>query len=165
MELVRKVKVQNMTRGTVTYLVDNKGVRRTFKPKTPMNVPFEELEEALFDPGVAVMFSTGMLAVMDEKDSVDLGLKGEDGIVETIVADEKTILNLLKGENGAFFTFMQNASVAARNSAVQLAIENEITDKAKAKIIKDIANADIVKTILRKREEEEEEKAIPETRN
>ena len=94
----RYVEIKNATRGELVYRLPSLRVRRSFLPGMTMKVSFDELREGLWDYGVRTMFRLGYLRCVDDKDSVDLGLKEEIGDIANSVcsSDIATIINIVK---------------------------------------------------------------------
>jgi hypothetical protein len=148
------VKVKNITKGGVVYLLPDRHVKRSWEPRNIKQVPFDELEEALFVEGIAVMFKEGLLKVMDDQDAIDLGLLGGDApMITQNVAEEDEVLKMLKGSPVEFYKFLKNAAPATKELVVRTAIDHEITDATITGYIrKCCGGVDILRAVLNARD-------------
>lgn len=82
--------VTNLIGGTVFYIVPGETRERTWKGKdSKQRVPFEELENCVYDPEVKALFERGYLYIDDKSCRIELGLESGDPEVQTGL---KTIL-------------------------------------------------------------------------
>lgn len=71
----RMVKVQNMVNKTVSVKKPEYGINRRWTQKGQIiPLPYEAVEQMLWDNGVRVMIDRGILYIPDMKDKIDLGL-------------------------------------------------------------------------------------------
>ena len=127
----RYVEIKNATRGELVYRLPSLRVRRSFLPGMTMKVSFDELREGLCDYGVRTMFRLGYLRCVDDKDSVDLGLKEEIGDIANSVcsSDIATIINS-----------KDNSKIYLMNYLVQ----NKVYDQNIVKWCKDFFNYNLL---------------------
>lgn len=148
----RKIEVLNLTKGRVGYTIPNRHVRRLFAPHMTMTLPFEEIEEGLYNTGIRTMFAEGMLKVVNDKDAKDLGLKGGTGIVEREAVTESEVLKMLRGPIAGLEKFLSNTTPAAREMAGELAVANKIVEPRKAKLIEKYTKVNVLKALSREQD-------------
>ena len=79
-----KVKIENLVSSRVVLTMPEMRLRRVWEKKGAVKViPFDQLEEAIYNPGVEALFRDGVLGIEDMEVKKALGLEPED-------ADEKT---------------------------------------------------------------------------
>ena len=84
MSEVRYVIVTNMINGNISIKKPHLGLNRQWQRfGQKMRIPFDILEEALWDEGVRNLFSTGYLYIENLQDKIDLGLEPE-GVKEPV---------------------------------------------------------------------------------
>ena len=74
-----KVKVVNLISSRVNIDVPDVRLKRVWEQKGAIKaIPFDQLEEALYDPGVEALFREGILGIKDLETKKKLGLEPED---------------------------------------------------------------------------------------
>jgi hypothetical protein len=147
-----KVKVVNLVSGKVSLNIPDIRLNRTWEKKGAVKtIPYDQLEEALYDPGVEFLFREGILGMEDMETKIALGLEPE-GAKEPV-----NIITLSDQQRKRYLTVMPIAEFRQEIKKLPIeqvkelgnfAIANEITsDFDKADIIKDMTGIDIVKTI------------------
>ena len=75
----KKVKVVSLVSQRVVLTVPDIRLRRVWERKgATMVIPFEQLEEAMYSPGVENLFRNGILGIDDMEVKIALGLEPED---------------------------------------------------------------------------------------
>ena len=155
-----KVKVVNLISSRVNIDVPDVRLKRVWEQKGAIKaVPFDQLEEALYDPGVEALFRECILGIEDLEIKKKLGLEPEDAIepVNIITLNDtqrKRYLTVMPFNE--FKTNVKNLSLEQVRELAQYAIENEIVDFDKSEIIKKITGTDIIGTIQMNKADKEE---------
>lgn len=158
-----KIKVVNLISSRVSVDVPDIKLKRVWERKGAVKtIPFDQLEEAMYDPGVEALFQEGVLGIDDLKVKQKLGLEPE-GAAEPvniiILNDQQRKRYLTVMPLGEFKTKIQELPIEQVRELAQFAIENELVDFDKDSIIKEMVNVDIIKSIeLNKADQEEEKK-------
>lgn len=146
-----KVKVVNLISSRVNINIPDIHLRRIWEKKGAVKViPFEQLQEAIYSPGVEALFREGILGIEDLEVKQKLGLEPED------VEQPVNIIVLDDAQRRRYLTVMplhefkekiQDLSREQVRELAQFAIEKELVDFDKAEIIKKITGTDIIGTI------------------
>lgn len=150
----RIVAVKNMIQANVSISKPEYGINRLWSGfGQVMKIPFDNLEQAMWDSGVQNMFTSGILYIENLQDKIDLGLEPADTTepVNIVLLDEKKMENLLK--NVPLAVFKKEVSQLTRvqvDSLITYAINNQIIDPAKCSWLKDLTGKDILKAISQK---------------
>ena len=94
----RMVKVQNMVNKTIVIRKPEYNLNRRWTQKNQIiPIPFDTLEQALWNEGIRTLFDRGMLYIPDMQDKIDLDLEPADATEpqNIIVLTDKQIENLL----------------------------------------------------------------------
>lgn len=156
----KKVNIKSEVNGTVSINLPELQLKRVWERKgTVRNISFDDLEQALYSPGVEYMFINGILSIEDMEVKKALGLEPEDVVepVNIIILDDnkkKRFLTLLPFKE--FKTEVDKLSYEQINSLVDYAIDNEITDIDKNEFLKKKTGIDIIKAIQLNRADKEE---------
>lgn len=155
-----KVKVVNLVSSRVSINVPDVRLNRVWEKKGAIKtIPFEQLEEAMYDPGVERMFRDGILGIEDIKIKQKLGLEPED------VAEPVNIIILNDQQRRRYLTVMplaefkvqiQELPIEQVKELAQFAIQNELIDFEKDEILKKMVNVDVVRSIELNRADKEE---------
>ena len=156
-----KVKITNLVSSKVTIDVPDLRLIRTWeKKKAVKTIPFETLQEAIYEPGVEFLFTQGILGIDDMDVKKALGLEPDDA------TEPVNIITLNDAQRKRYLTVMpfaefkqeiQKLPLEQVKELAQYAIENEITSFDKAEIIKKLVNVDIIKSIELNRQDKPEE--------
>lgn len=147
MSELRKVAITNNTRGVFYYAIANRHVKREIAAGGVLRVPFEELQEALYERGIMQAFKEGKLKVADEQDAIDLELKA---YAPKLAIGEKEILEILtNGSDEEKFAMIRDANPVMKDLIISLAIENKISSQEVVKPIKQFFNYDILAAIVK----------------
>ena len=154
-----KVKVVNLVSSRVSINVPDVRLNRVWEKKGAIKtIPFEQLEEAMYDPGVERMFKDGILGIEDIKVKQKLGLEPED------VTEPVNIIILNDQQRRRYLTVMPLAEFKAQiqelpieqvKELAQFAIQNELIDFEKDEILKKMVNVDVVRSIELNRADKE----------
>lgn len=143
----RKVAVKNNTRDAFFYAIPNRHVRREIPANGILKVPFDELQEGLYERGIMQAFKEGILSLIDNKDAADLDMSA---YAPMLTMDEKVILSTLQGEdNGKKFVMIRDANPTMKESIISLAVEQKLTQPEVVKWIKEYFNYDILAAIVK----------------
>lgn len=146
-----KVKVVNLISSRVNINIPDVRLSRVWERKGAVRViPFEQLEEAMYNPGVEALFREGILGIEDLEVKKALGLEPED------VAEPVNIITLNDNQRKRYLTVMPTGEFKVKikelpieqiRELAQYAIDNEIVAFDKAEIIKKIIGTDIIGSI------------------
>ena len=155
-----KVKVVNLISSRVNIDLPEMRLNRIWEKKGAVKaIPFNQLEEALYNPGVEALFREGVLGIEDLEIKKKLGLEPEDAEqpVNIIILDDtqrKRYLKVLPLHE--FKEKIKTLPIEQIKELAQFAIDNEIVDFDKAEIIKKITGTDIIGTIQMNKADKEE---------
>lgn len=156
----KKVKVKNLVSSKVTLSVPDLRLSRTWEKKGAVKIiPFDQLEEAMYDPGVEALFTGGILGIedMEVKKAVNLEPEDAEQPVNIIVLDDaqrKRYLTVMP--NSEFKVEVQKLPREQIRELAQYAIDNELAinfDKSEA--LKKLVNVDVMKTIQLNKQDKE----------
>ena len=143
----RKVAVKNNLRDAFYYAIPNRHVRREVPANGILKVPFDELQEGLYEKGIMQAFKEGMLSLVDPKDAADLDMSA---YAPKVTMDELAILNILKGsDSGKKFTMIRDANPTMKEAIISLAVENKLSQPEIVGWIKEYFNYDILSAIVK----------------
>ena len=145
-----KVKIENLVSSRVVLTMPEMRLRRVWEKKGAIKViPFDQLEEAIYNPGVEALFRDGVLGIEDMEVKKALGLEPED-------ADEPTIITLSDEERKKYLVelsiaeFRKKVNELPHEQVVELAnyaVDNEIANFEKSEILKRAAGIDVLSRI------------------
>lgn len=147
----RQVIVTNMINGNISIKKPHLGLNRQWQQfGQKMRIPFEVLEEALWDMGVKNLFTSGYLYIENLQDKIDLGLEPE-GVTEpvnTINLDPKKMEEMwTKLPIDVFKTQFGKLTKIQADALIDYAINNNIVDMPKCSWVKEVTKKDILKAI------------------
>ena len=152
-----KVKVESLISSRVLLSVPELRLKRVWEKKGAVKtIPFETLEEAMFEPGVEALFTNGVLGIPDMETKIRLGLEPEGAEKpENIIAlnDQQRKRYMTVMPIGEFKTEVKKLPKDQVEELAQFAIENEIADFEKAEFLKSIIGLDIMSAIKLKRDD------------
>lgn len=163
----RMVTIKSGTTGTVSVVYPQYGLNRRWnRMGQPMQIPFETVQQCLWENGFDRMIRSGILYIESMQDKIDLGLEPADAVEPTniIVFTEKDMEMLLKSI--PFEIFKQRVLEAPKlqvDNLIDYAIEHEIIDMEKANFLEELTKnngrgRNILKSIASKRDDIEAEK-------
>ena len=147
----KKVKVTNLVSRRVNITLLEMRFRRIWETKGAVRtIPFDELEEAMYNPGVEALFRNGVLGIEDMSVKKELGLEPEDAeepVNIIVLSDQQrkrylTVLPLPE--------FKEKVKELSRDQIKELAkfaIDNELIDFEKDSYIKELIDIDIIGSI------------------
>lgn len=99
---MEKIKVKNNSSGEAGYTLPNSNIRRSWLPGQTLAISVEELEEGFYEPGIKILFTSGLLFIDSIEDRKKCGLivEEEDYKVDETVGlySKEEILAALKEE-------------------------------------------------------------------
>lgn len=152
-----KVKVVNLVSSRVILTVPELRLKRVWEKKGAVKtIPFEQLEEAIYEPGVEALFTDGILGIDDMDVKKKLGLEPEDATapVNIITLDDeqrKRYLTVLP-----MYEFREKLKELPREQIIELAnyaIDNEIVNFEKSELIRKVVGIDILSVIKLNRDD------------
>ena len=154
----KKVKVVSLVSQRVVLTVPDLRLRRVWEKKGAVaTIPFEQLEEAMYSPGVENLFINGILGIDDMETKIALGLEPEDA------KEPVNIITLTDDERKRYLTtmpvfeFREKIKSLPHSQIMELAnyaITNEIANYDKAEIIKQYIDVDILRAIKLNRDDQ-----------
>lgn len=143
----RKVAIKNNTRGPYYYAIPNRHVRREIPASGVLKVPFDEIQEGLYEKGIMQAFKEGMLSLTDKQDGIDLEM---EAYAPKLTMDEKKIFETLNSDDtGAKFVMIRDANPIMKDLIISVVIENRLTAPDIVKYIKDAFNYDVLAAIVK----------------
>ena len=146
-----KVKVVNLISSRVNISIPEMRLKRVWEKKGAVRtIPYEELEEAMYNPGVEALFREGILGIEDMKVKQRLGLEPED------TEEPVNIITLDDTQRKRYLTvmplheFKEKIQELPREQVMELAryaIDNEIANFDKSEVIKRLVDIDIIGSI------------------
>ena len=140
----KKVKVKSLVSHRVVLNVPDLRLRRVWEKKNAVIlIPYEQLEEAMYSPGVENLFRDGVLGIDDMEVKIALGLEPEDA------KEQVNIITLNDAQRKRYLTVMPLAEFKEKikelpieqiNELAAYAIANEIMDYDKSEITSSAIN-------------------------
>lgn len=162
-EKTTKIPVKNTIGNEILVSLPELHFIRTWAPNSVLKVPFEILEEAIFDKGFSVFIKKGMLHIEDEAARIELGLQepGEPDPVK--ILNPTQMLKLLKGDSiEVFKKTLSEISHEQHLALVDLAVKEKVFDMTKSELLKEVCGVDFIRNIQLNAEMEKAEKKIRE---
>ena len=154
-----KVKVKSLVSSRVILSVPDIRLKRVWEKKNAIKViPYEQLEEAMYSPGVRELFEDGVLGIddMEIKIALDLEPEGATEPVNIITLDDKQRERYLKVM--PLHEFKEAIKKLPKEQIMELAqyaIENEIMDYDKSQILLKLTDIDVISAIKLNRDDKE----------
>ncbi len=152
-----KVRIKSLVSNRVFISIPEIRLSRVWEKKgTVKTIPFEQLEEAIYNPGVEAMFRDGILGIEDMDVKIKLGLEPEGATepVNIIMLDDPQIKRYLTVL--PIHEFREKIKELSHDQIVEIAsyaIANEIANFEKSEIIKALTGIDIIKAIQLNRDD------------
>lgn len=147
----RYVIIKNMLNANVSVKKPQYGINRTWTQfGQPMRLPFEAVEQLLWDTGFSNMIRSGILYIEDMQDKIDLGLEpaGAKEPENIIVLTEKQMADLWNNKPVEVFKAeVRKLPQMQIDNLIGYAIKNKCTDVEKCTFIKLNYKRDILKSI------------------
>lgn len=154
----KKVKVVSLVSQRVVLTVPDLRLRRVWERKGAVAViPFEQLEEAMYSPGVENLFKNGILGIDDMETKIALGLEPEGAkapINIITLNDEQRKRYLTVMPLHEFKEEIKKLPIEQINELAAYAIEHEILDFDKSEIIKKYVDVDIMRAVKLNRDDQ-----------
>lgn len=152
------VNVKSTIKAIVVMNVPTLNLKKTWSKKGAVQkIPFDLLEQAIYEPGVEYLFKSGILYIDDLDTKIQLGLEEEgEEELKILLIDDKTAKHLL--ENVPLKEFRETVEKISHDQAIELAktaIDMRINDYQRAKILKEKTSIDVFGQIIKLQEEEE----------
>ena len=154
-----KVKVKSLVSSRVVLSIPDLRLKREWERKGAVRtIPFDQLEEAMYDPGVEFLFREGVLGIDDMEVKIALGLE-EEGTTEPtniIALDDNQSERYLR--NMPMPEFRQEVKKLPHEQLVELAyyaIEHEIANFDKSELLLKLTDIDILSAIKLNRDNNE----------
>lgn len=126
------------------------------KKGTKIQIEKDLLTEAMFEPGVAALFESGILYIEDMEVKKELGLEPETATEpeNIIVLTENQMIRLMKvAPMDEFEETVKKLVPEQRKNLVDFAVEKEIADINKADVLKKYTGLDVINFIRLNRSE------------
>lgn len=155
-----KVKIENLISSRVILSMPELRLKRVWEKKGAIKtIPFEQLEEAIYDPGVESLFVDGVLGIADMDVKKKLGLEPEEAEepVNIIVLSDKERKEWLVDLSVA--EFRNKIKDLPREQVIELAnyaVDNEITNFEKSEILKRVVGIDVLSRVKLNRDNKAE---------
>lgn len=155
-----KVKIENLISSRVILSMPELRLKRVWERKGAIKtIPFEQLEEAIYDPGVESLFVDGVLGIADMDVKKKLGLEPEEAEepVNIIVLSDKERKEWLVDLSVA--EFRNKIKELPREQVIELAnyaVDNEITNFEKSEILKRAVGIDVLSRVKLNRDNKAE---------
>lgn len=143
------IRIKNVSTSLVSLYVPSIKFNRDLTPGRVVSVSQEEYEELTFDPGFIALLKGHYLTVTGVEE--DKQVENISNVYEAS-AIEKMLVN---GEITNFTKFIKNATIAEKESAVNIAVERGITNPGIVTLIKKYCDVDIINAINMKHDAEE----------
>lgn len=154
-----KVKVKSLISSHVLLSVPELRLRREWEKKGAVKtIPFDQLEEAMYSPGVEALFTEGALGIDDMEVKIALGLEPPEAKepVNIIILTDAQRERYLK--NMPMVEFRQKVKELPQEQLVELAeyaIAHQIVDFDKSELLLKLTDIDIMSAIKLNRDNEE----------
>lgn len=159
-----KVKIKSTVNHKVVIKDNDLRIKRVWEKRGAVKtIPFDALEELIYNPGVEYLFRQGMLDIEDLEVKKALGLEPEDALepVNTIIFDNKKMDRLMtKMPLSEFKMAVNKAPKEQVRLLVDYAIAKEYTDFEKCEYLKKLVQVDIISAIKLNRDAKEEVEPI-----
>ena len=147
-----KIKVTSRVNGIVSLSLSSRSFKREWRAKNQaVLIPFEVLEEAIYDPGFINMINQGILTIDSMEACVELGLE-PDGATKPVnhpVYDDTELRRLLNVATvNDFEEHLQKMPDEAKRSLAEMAIALKVRDGNKMALIQKYQNIDVNKAML-----------------
>lgn len=155
-----KVKIENLVSSRVILSMPDLRLRRVWEKKGAIKtVPFEQLEEAIYDPGVEALFRNGILGIEDMEIKKKLGLEPEDAeepINIIALSDKERKEWLVDFSVAEFRSKIKDLPYEQVVELANYAVDNEITNFEKSEILKRAVGIDVLSRVKLNRDNKAE---------
>lgn len=146
----RMVLVKNMSMANISIKKPQFNLNRQWSGYGQvMKIPFDILEEALWDKGVENLFTSGYLVIDSMQDKIDLGLEPADATEPTniIILDEIKMKEIWDKPLVVFKKELEKLTKVQVDNLIDYAVVNSIVKPDKCTYIKELTGKDILKGI------------------
>lgn len=153
----RQVLLENMMDAIVSVVKPEYGVRRKWNKRGQvMALPFDIVEQLLWDRGFRNLIDNGILYIKDMQTKIDLGLEpaGAEEPVNIRSLNEQDMQNIWNAPVAVFKKELEDLPQIQIDNLVEYAIAHDIVDAAKCGYIKQLTGKDILKAISNKQDME-----------
>lgn len=155
MEKQRMVIIKNMYDAVVSVYKPEYGIQRKWqKLGQSIGIPYETVEQLLWDRGFRNLIDSGMLYIEDMQTKIDLGLEPEGATqpvnIRTLTVED--IKNLWNAPIAVFKKEIDDLPAIQVDAVIEYAIQNDIADATKCIFIKTKTGKDILKAISNKQD-------------
>lgn len=146
-----KVIIKSTVNGIVGINLPDLGLKVNWAAQgSTRTIDFNKLKDAIYEPGIEEMFKSGVLYIDDMEQKIALGLEAENTVEPTNVkvfteAQMKRFLTVMPIHD--FKEQIYTYPVEQINLLVDYAINNELIDYEKDKILEEITSISIPKAV------------------
>ena len=154
------VKVVNKMGHNIGVVVPELNFKRKWSPRMTQMIPKDILEQLLLDRGFKYMIDNAMLYIEDMEVKKELFLEPEDATEPVniiVLSDEAKEEYLTKMSLVDFKNEIVKLPKEQVNGLVEYAIEHEIMNNSKSKILKNITGRDVIRAIQLNEDNKEED--------
>ena len=155
----KQVLVENLSNGRVGINIPDLRLKRIWERKgVKKPIDFETLQQAIYDPGVEFMFKEGILYIDDMDVKIALGLEPEDAKEPEniiILSDQQKRRLLTVAPIQELKDMMNKISNEQKQSLVDFAIENELTNMDRCEILKQFTQVNVIRAVELNRKNKE----------
>lgn len=157
---MKNIRVKSLARATVSMTVPELNLRKVWARKGAIQtISDETLEQAYYSQGVEFLFKTGLLYIEDKEVRIKLGLEASEEMpeIKTIIelTDEYAEKMLKKMPIIEFKKKAEELSEPQLMELATIAVSLSITDYQKCKFLTDKTGKEVLKIVLRNKEEDE----------
>ena len=146
------MKVKNRSASVVVYTVPDLNVRRRFVPGEIKEIPQEELQQLLYQPGGEEILTSCLQVAKEDVEKLDM-LEQE----QEYFYSEDDIKNIMKhGSQDEFLDMLDFAPDGVMNLVKKYAVDLPLTDLYKIEALKNKTGFDSAKALENSKDEEEE---------
>lgn len=145
-----KITVKNISSATVVLSIPEISFNRSLTPGRTIPISQEDYDNLVFDPGVQNMVRGGYIKFEGLEEGTEIE------VAPNSIKEKSEIEKIMEARDiSAFAKFIPTASPAAKETIVQYAVENNITDNAFTALIKKYCGIDVINAISVKHQAEE----------
>lgn len=145
-----KITVKNISSATVVLSIPEISFNRSLTPGRTIPISQEDYDNLVFDPGVQNMVRGGYIKFEGLEEGTEIE------VAPNSIKEKSEIEKIMEARDiSAFAKFIPTASAAAKETIVQYAVENNITDNAFTALIKKYCGIDVINAISVKHQAEE----------
>ena len=163
METTNMITIKSTVKAQVSISVPSLNLRR-FWPKAGaiQRIPFDLLEQAIYEPGVEYLFKTGILYIDDMETKIKLGLEEPEAnepqnIIVLSDADKDKLLTGTALKD--FREKVEKLSIEQARELAQYAIDKGITDYQRCEIMKKASRIDVLKCVMQELDDKRKDEA------